>query len=116
MVALDLDALAEGNQTVEFRALNEQGVQSLPVSVSVMGTGDGVSNQASGLFAALPTSGYFILLSIIVIVLLWNSRTDAPLGISTKESNASIEAAIAEDAEMAEVIDGVLVADIGDGK
>jgi hypothetical protein len=38
------------------------------------------------------------------------------LGISTKESNASIEAAIAEDAEMAEVIDGVLVADIGDGK
>jgi hypothetical protein len=116
MVALDLDALAEGNQTVEFRALNEQGVQSLPVSVSVMGTGDGVSNQASGLFAALPTSGYFILLSIIVIVLLWNSRTDAPLGISTNESNASIEAAIAEDAEMAEVIDGVLVADIGDGK
>ncbi|MBT3440734.1 MAG: S8 family serine peptidase [Euryarchaeota archaeon] len=116
MVALDLDALAEGNQTVEFRALNEQGVQSLPVSVSVMGTGDGVSNQASGLFTALPTSGYFILLSIIVIVLLWNSRTDAPLGISTKESNVSIDAAIAEDAEMAEVIDGVLVADIGDGK
>ena len=116
MVALDLDALAEGNQTVEFRALNEQGVQSLPVSVSVMGTGDGASNQASGLFGALPTSGYFILLSIIVIVLLWNSRTDAPLGISTKESNASIDAAIAEDAEMAEAIDGVLVAEIGDGK
>ena len=116
MVALDLDALSEGNQTVEFRALNEQGVQSLPVSVSVMGTGDGASNQASGLFGALPTSGYFILLSIIVIVLLWNSRTDAPLGISIKESNASIDAAIAEDAEMAEVIDGVLVAEIGDGK
>lgn len=116
MVALDLDALAEGNQTVEFRALNEQGVQSLPVSVSVMGTGDGAANQASGLFGALPTSGYFILLSIIVIVLLWNSRTDAPLGISTKESNASIDAAIAEDAEMAEAIDGVLVAEIGDGK
>ncbi|MDA8690608.1 S8 family serine peptidase, partial [Euryarchaeota archaeon] len=116
MVALDLDALAEGNQTVEFRALNEQGVQSLPVSVSVMGTGDGASNQASGLFGALPTSGYFILLSIIVIVLLWNSRTDAPLGIVSNEPNASIDAAIAADAEMAEVIDGVLVAEIGDGK
>ena len=116
MVALDLDALAEGNQTVEFRALNEQGVQSLPVSASVMGTGDGASNQASGLFGALPTSGYFILLSIIVIVLLWNSRTDAPLGIVSNEPNASIDAAIAADAEMAEVIDGVLVAEIGDGK
>ena len=115
-VAIDLDALAKGNQTVEFRGVNEQGVQSLPVSVTAMGTGEGVSDQSSSLFANLPTSGYFLLLSIVVVLLLWNSRTDTPLSAFPNDSNETIEAAIAADVEMAEAIDGVLVAEESEKK
>ena len=35
-VALNPDALSFGNQTIEIRGLNSQGVQSLPVSAVVM--------------------------------------------------------------------------------
>ena len=41
-IGLDLDALAKGNQTLELRALNSEGVQSLPVMATVMGTGQSV--------------------------------------------------------------------------
>ena len=115
-IALDPAVLAYGNQTVEVRGLNSQGVQSLPVSVVLMGTGEGTSSQTSGLFSNIPTSGYFIILCVLVLGALWNSRVDPPLGVWPNDAVASVEAVIAGDTEMAEAIDGVLVAEYGDDK
>ncbi len=115
-VALDPDALSFGNQTIEIRGLNSQGVQSLPVSVVVMGTGEGISSQVSGLFGIIPTSGYFIILCVLVLGALWNSRVDPPLGVWPSDADATVEAVIAGDAELAEAIDGVLVAEYNDKK
>ncbi len=115
-VALDPDALSFGNQTIEIRGLNSQGVQSLPVSAVVMGTGEGTSSQASGLFGIIPTSGYFIILCVLVLGALWNSRVDPPLGVWPSDADATVEAVIAGDAELAEAIDGVLVAEYNDKK
>ena len=115
-VALDPDALSFGNQTIEIRGLNSQGVQSLPVSAVVMGTGEGTSSQASGLFGIIPTSGYFIILCVLVLGALWNSRVDPPLGVWPSDADATVEAVIAGDAELAEAIDGVLVAEYSDKK
>ena len=115
-VALDPDALSFGNQTIEIRGLNSQGVQSLPVSAVVMGTGEGTSSQATGLFGIIPTSGYFIILCVLVLGALWNSRVDPPLGVWPSDADATVEAVIAGDAELAEAIDGVLVAEYNDKK
>ncbi|MEC8107679.1 MAG: hypothetical protein VX115_08065, partial [Candidatus Thermoplasmatota archaeon] len=40
-VALDTSKLVEGNRTVEIRAVNTEGVQSLMVATTVAGTWDG---------------------------------------------------------------------------
>ena len=40
-ISLDTGSLEDGNRTIEIRALNSEGVQSLPVSVSVLGQSSG---------------------------------------------------------------------------
>ncbi|HJL96564.1 MAG TPA: S8 family serine peptidase, partial [Candidatus Poseidoniaceae archaeon] len=75
-VALDLDALDKGNQTVEIRGLNDAGVQSLPVSLTVMGTGAGVSTSTGNFqTAALAFGGLFI---VFVVGSLFFARVDPP--------------------------------------
>jgi len=107
-IALDLDTLEKGNQIVEIRGLNEAGVQSLPVSITVMGSGDGSSTLGVNyqvLLFFLP----LLLLIFILITFLLVARTDAPLGLWPDDSEASIEATLASDVEMADTIDAILV-------
>lgn len=106
-VALDLDALAKGNQTVEIRGLNDAGVQSLPISTMVMGTGAGSSTVGGGFTLSL-TMGTVVVLFMLMAT-LWNARIQSPLGLVPNDSEASIEAAIEADLDMAETIDAILV-------
>ena len=106
-VALNLDALAKGNQTVEIRGLNEAGVQSLPISTMVMGTGAGSSTVGGGFTLSL-TMGTVVVLFMLMAT-LWNARIQSPLGLVPNDSEASIEAAIEADLDMAETIDAILV-------
>jgi hypothetical protein len=107
-IALDLASLNKGNQTVEIRGLNAAGNQSLPVSVTVMGSG-GDSSTMGGNFQAIAFAlgGVFVL--FILLVSLWGARIDAPLSLWPVNSEASIEAALEADAEMADTIDAILV-------
>ena len=106
-VALNLDALAKGNQTVEIRGLNEAGVQSLPISTMVMGTGAGSSTAGEGFTLSL-TMGTVVVLFMLMAT-LWNARIQSPLGLVANDSEASIEAVIEADLDMAETIDAILV-------
>ena len=45
-IALDTRSLEDGNRTIEIRALNSEGVQSLPVSVTVIGASSGSFDEA----------------------------------------------------------------------
>jgi hypothetical protein len=45
-IALDTGSLEDGNRTIEIRALNSEGVQSLPVSVTVFGASSGSLDEA----------------------------------------------------------------------
>jgi hypothetical protein len=46
-ISLDTGSLEDGNRTIEIRALNSEGVQSLPVSVSVLGQSSGSLDETS---------------------------------------------------------------------
>jgi len=107
-IALDLDTLDKGNQTIEIRGLNEAGVQSLPVSMTVMGTGDSSSTMGGNFQTiALALGGLFVL--FILIASLVVARIDTPLGLWPVDSEASIEATLESDTEMADAIDAILV-------
>ncbi len=113
-VALDLDALAKGNQTVEIRGLNDAGVQSLPLSTMVLGTGAGSSTAGEGFIQSL-TIGTFVVLFMLLVTLL-NARVQSPLTLLPNDSEASIEAVFEADAEMADAIDAILVEQPSKGK
>jgi hypothetical protein len=107
-IALDLASLNKGNQTVEIRGLNAAGNQSLPVSVTVMGSGDDSSTMGGNFQTiAFALGGVFVL--FILLASLWGARVDAPLSLWPVNSEASIEAALEADAEMADAIDAILV-------
>ena len=105
-IALDLDSLNKGNQTIEVRGLNDAGVQSLPVSLMVMGTGDS-SSMSDGLSLSLSLGGMVVI--FMLLATLYQSRIQTPLGLLPIDSEASIEAAIESDADMADAIDAILV-------
>ena len=105
-IAFDLDSLEKGNQTVEIRGLNDAGVQSLPVSLMVMGTGD-ASSMSDGFTLSLSLGAMVVI--FMLLATLFQSRIQTPLGLLPVDSEASIEAAIESDAEMADAIDAILV-------
>tara|TARA_Y100000766_G_scaffold200083_1_gene172347 strand:+ start:136 stop:2322 length:2187 start_codon:yes stop_codon:yes gene_type:complete len=113
-IALDLDALDKGNQSIEIRGINDAGVQSLPVSTMVMGTGAGVSTAGEGFTLSLTLGGMVVI--FMLLATLWNARIQSPLGLSPRDSEASIEAVIEADAEMADAIDAILVEQAPEGK
>jgi hypothetical protein len=77
-MAFDVDQLAKGNQTLEIRGLNQQGSPSLSVFTTVTGTGHsvddagGFSPQSLLVFAG-------VLVFIILLGFMFNSRADQPL-------------------------------------
>ena len=105
-IAFDLDSLEKGNQTVEIRGLNDAGVQSLPVSLMVMGTGD-ASSMSDGFTLSLSLGAMVVI--FMLLATLFQSRIQTPLGLLPVDSEASIEAAIESDSEMADAIDAILV-------
>ena len=113
-IALDLDALDKGNQSIEIRGLNDAGVQSLPLSTMVLGTGAGSSTAGEGFIQSL-TIGTFVVLFMLLVTLL-NARVQSPLTLLPNDSEASIEAVIEADAEMADAIDAILVEQPSKGK
>ena len=113
-IALDLDALAKGNQSIEIRGVNDAGAQSLPISTMAMGTGDGISSAGEGFALSLSLGG--IVVVFMLLATLWNARIQSPLGLLPSDSEASIEAAIEADAEMADAIDAILVEQPSKGK
>lgn len=46
-ISLDTGSLEDGNRTIEIRALNSEGVQSLPVSVTILGDSSGSLEDTS---------------------------------------------------------------------
>jgi len=105
-LAFDLGTLEKGNQTIEIRGLNDAGVQSLPVSVMVMGSGD-ASSTGEGFALSLSLGGIVVVFMLLATLL--NTRIQAPLSLLPVDSEASIEAVIESDAEMADAIDAILV-------
>ncbi len=107
-IGLDLTSLENGNQTIEIRGLNDAGVQSLPVSVTVMGSGD-TSSMSEGFNLALSLGGVVVIFMLLATLL--NTRIQSPLNLLLVDSEASPETVIESDADMAGAIDAILVED-----
>ena len=105
-IALDVEKMSKGNNTVEVRGLTDNG-QSLPVIMTVMGEGN--SNSASeSLFHKLHLDFIFIVSIIFVGLLLWFGRASNPEPL-TLDSNESIDKVLKEDVDIASVVDAELL-------
>jgi subtilisin family serine protease len=108
-VAVDPDLLSDGNHTVEVRALNDAGVQSLPVFASIEGTGEGTDDSLGG-WSTYQFLGLAALLIVLCLVgLARGSRIDPPLSILSNDSDDSVAAVLAADEDLASAVDAVLV-------
>ena len=52
-----------------------------------------------------------MLIAVSAILLIWTSRIDPPLSVVSLDSNESIDAVLAADADIASVVDAELVED-----
>jgi hypothetical protein len=52
-----------------------------------------------------------VLIAVSAILLIWTSRIDPPLSVVSLDSNESIDAVLAADADIASVVDAELVED-----
>jgi serine protease AprX len=93
VVALDLDLLASGNQTVEVRGLNDQGAPSLSVFATVVGKGDGADGKVN-LDVNLFTLSAFLMLLILVGLLVQGARIDPPATLHSLSGSEPVEAVL----------------------
>ena len=96
VVALDLDRLAAGNQTVEVRGLNDQGAPSLSVFSTVVGTGDGADSTVD-LGVNLFTLSAFLVVLILVGLLVQGAKIDPPATLHSLSGSAPVEAVLLDD-------------------
>ena len=76
-VALDTSKLMEGNRTVEVRAVNTEGVQSLMVAATVAGTWDGqAAGEEFGVQELIMAGLAIALLGLALIILLGGDGDD----------------------------------------
>ena len=75
-VALDTSKLLEGNRTVEVRAINAEGVQSLMVAATVMGGWDGEPESEEFGFQEVIMVGLAIALLVLALVILLGGDGD----------------------------------------
>ena len=109
-IALDPTNIAKGNQTIEIRALNSEGMQSLPILTQVEGTSSSSSSSMSwtvGQYVASASS----LLVICLIGLIFISRTEAPHRLALTYSDNGIDEVLEADDDLAAVVDAELVCD-----
>jgi hypothetical protein len=105
-IALDVDKMPKGNNTLEIRGLTEDG-QSLPIIMTVTGQGNSASASES-LFHKLHLDFIFIVSFIVVALLLWYGRTSNPETL-TLDSNESIDKVLKDDVDIASVVDAELL-------
>jgi len=105
-LALDLNKMSKGNNSIEIRGLSDDG-QSLPVTIMVQGNGDMSDSSESFIWDLLPNTIFFLLF-IIVGLLLWNSRAENPEKLFL-DSNDSIAQVLNEDKDLASVVDAELL-------
>ena len=101
VVALDLDRLDAGNQTVEVRGLNEQGAPSLSVFRCVVGTGAG-EDESMDLGVNLLTLSAFLVLLILVGLLVQGAQIDPPRTLHSLNEAAPVEAVLLDEADSPE--------------
>ena len=109
-IALDPTTIGKGNQTIEIRALNSEGMQSLPILTQVEGTSSSSSSSMSwtvGQYVASASS----LLVICLIGLIFISRTEAPHSLALTYSDNGIDEVLEADDDLAAVVDAELVGD-----
>ena len=109
-IALDPTTIGKGNQTIEIRALNSEGMQSLPILTQVEGTSSSSSSSMSwtvGQYIASASS----LLVICLIGLIFISRTEAPHSLALTYSDNGIDEVLEADDDLAAVVDAELVGD-----
>ena len=75
-VALDTSKLLEGNRTVEVRAINSEGVQSLMVAATVMGGWDGEPEPEEFGFQEVIMVGLAIALLVLALIILLGGDGD----------------------------------------
>jgi len=105
-LALDLDKISKGNNSLEIRGISDDG-QSLPITIIVQGNGNLADSSESFIWDLLPNTIFFALF-IIVGLLLWNSRTENPEALFL-DSNDSIAKVLKEDKDLASVVDAELL-------
>lgn len=105
-LALDLDKISKGNNSLEIRGISDNG-QSLPITIIVQGNGNLADSSESFIWDLLPNTIFFALF-IIVGLLLWNSRTENPEALFL-DSNDSIAKVLKEDKDLASVVDAELL-------
>ena len=101
VVALDLDQLAAGNQTVEVRGLNDQGAPSLSVFTTVVGTGAGADSTVD-LGVNLFTLSAFLVLLILVGLLVQGAKIDPPATLHSLSDSEPVEAVLFDDSTSVE--------------
>ena len=109
-IALDLTKIDKGNQTIEIRALNSEGNQSLPILTQVEGTGSSSSSSMSwtvGEYAVLASG----MLLLCLIGLIFIARTEPPHDLNSSYSDNGIDELLEADEDLAAVIDAELVDD-----
>ena len=110
-VALDPDAMALGENTIEIRGLNDQAIQSLPLFASVEGTGAAMDGAGMGWSTPQYLALAGLLIVFCVLGIARGARIDPPLSIISTDVNDSIDAVLAADADLASVVDAELVED-----
>ena len=104
-IGLDLDKLPSGDVVIEIRGMSDEG-QSLPISLTVQGTG---LNDSSS--SGLSLESFMILGPVIIIIalaLLFVSRTETPL-LLINSPDESIEELLEKDYDLSVVIDAELL-------
>ena len=75
-VALDTSKMLEGNRSIEVRAINTEGVQSLMVSTMVLGTWDGEPEEEEFGVQELIMTGLAVALLVLALIILLGGDGD----------------------------------------
>jgi subtilisin family serine protease len=95
-IALDAKKLANGNFTLEIRAVNEDGVQSLPVFATVENTMSSSADESSVSLRQL-TMFFGVLVVLVAVAVIQLGRTEQPLLLDDwKQRDEVLEAELIE--------------------
>lgn len=114
-VVLDLDGLSKGNQTVEIRAVSGEMI-SLPVLVTVEGTGLGMESSSGGV--VLYAIGLAVLVMLLAAVLGWRMHSvSSELSRDSPNLNQSVmdaELVVSDDESPTDDFESLTVAELKD--